>query len=97
MERVCGIMFTKINQLPALPHTLLFIGPLCEDTGPFTIIRRAAEQKATSHSQSVTGAYLQFAGSLVIAVDLQKVVDVYLHLRHLLLLKSRRRSGLASC
>lgn len=52
-------------------------------------IRHAAKQKATSHSQSVTGAYLQFAGSLVITVDLQKVVDIYLHLWHFLLLKSR--------
>lgn len=60
------------------------------------MFRRTAEQKATSHSQPVTGAYLQLAGSLVVAVDLQKVVDVYLHLRHLLLLKSRRQSLLAS-
>lgn len=33
-------------------------------------------------------AYLQFAGSLIITGDLQKVIYVYLHFWHLFLLKT---------
>lgn len=33
--------------------------------------------------------YLQFAGSLVITVDLQQVIDIYLYLGHLLLLEHK--------
>lgn len=38
-------------------------------------------------TQRVTGANLQFAGPLVVAVDLQQVVDVDLYLWHLFLLQ----------
>lgn len=47
--------------------------------------------KTATHT--ATGVYLQFAGSLVITVDLQQVIYVYLYLRHLFLLKEKNSLG----
>ena len=52
--------------------------------------------KGDTHTHTHTlsqGVYLQFAGSLVITVDLQQVIDVYLHLWHLFLLKQKNTLG----
>lgn len=47
-----------------------------------------------THTQS-RGFYLQFAGPLVVAVDLQKVVYVYLHFWHLLLLQKTKANSVS--